>query len=146
MRLVGWLGVVTVGAVLLLTGAEGADDRRLLPADGDVKALSQKLAALEARLKLLEGAVQVSGPNVKLVSGAGLTLQAGGNIAIQSSANIGISGGGAVAMSGGGNIDIRGSTVHLNTGGRPLARVGDPVIVQGVIGQITGGSSTVFGQ
>jgi hypothetical protein len=138
MRLIGWLGVVTVGAVLLLTGAEGADDRRALPADGEVKALSQKLAALEARLRLLEGVVQVSGLNVRLVSGAGMTIQGGSGIAIQT--------GGTVAMSGGGTVDIRGATIQLNPGGRPLARMGDPVVVEGKIGQITGGSSTVLGQ
>jgi hypothetical protein len=138
MRLVGWLGVVSVGAVLLLTGAEGADDRQLLPADGEVKALSQKLAALEARLRVLEGAVQVTGSNVKLVSGAGLTIQAGSGIAIQSIGTVGIS--------GGRTVDIRGGMVQLNPGGRPLARMGDPVVVDGRLGQIMGGSSTVIGQ
>ena len=138
MKAVGWLGVVTVGAVLLLTRAEGADDKRMLPVDGEVKALSQKIAALEARLKILEGVVQVSGPNVKLVSGAGMTVQAGSNVSIQ--------GGGGVSIHGSSGVDIRGSTIQLNNGGRPLARVGDPVVVGGRAGQITAGSLTVFGQ
>ncbi len=138
MRPVGWLGVVIVGAVLLLTRAEGADDKRTLPVDGDVKALSQKIAALEARLKVLEGVVQLSGTNVKLVSAAGVTIQAGTNVLIQSAAG--------VTITGAGLVDIRGSTIQLNNGGRPLARVGDPVIVGGRTGQITAGSLTVFGQ
>lgn len=138
MRLVGWLGVVSVAAVLLLTGAEGADEKRTLLSDVEVKALSQKLAALEARLRVLEGVVQVSSLNVRIVSGAGMTIQGGTGIAIQT--------GGTVAMSGGTSVDIRGSTVQLNPGGRPLARVGDPVLVEGKLGQITGGSATVLGQ
>jgi hypothetical protein len=146
MRLLGWLGVVSVGAVLLLTGAEGADDKRLIPADAEVKALSQKVAALEARLRILEAVVQVTGNNVKLVADQGLTIQAGSNLAIRSSATLGISSSGTVGISGSGAVEVRGSTVHLNTGGRPLARMGDPVMVDGKAGQITGGSPTILAQ
>jgi hypothetical protein len=133
----GWLGVISVGAVLLLRGAEGADDKRLIPADGELKALGQKIAALEARLRILEGAVQVTGSNVKLVSSAGLTIQAATNLAIQSSANVGISGA---------FVDIRGGTVKLGSGGRPVARVGDQVACGKEIGQITTGSNTILAQ
>jgi hypothetical protein len=31
MRFAGWLGIVMVGAVLLLARAEGADEKRMLP-------------------------------------------------------------------------------------------------------------------
>ena len=137
MRMAGWLGVVSIGAVLLLRGAEGADDKRLIPADGELKVLSQKIAALEARLRAVEGVVQVTGPNVKLVSSAGLTIQAATNLAIQSSATVGISGG---------SVDIRGATVKLGSGGRPIARVGDQVACGKEIGQITTGSTTIFAQ
>jgi hypothetical protein len=138
MKVIGWLGVVTVGAALLLTRAEGADDKRMLPVDGEVKALNQRIAALEARLRILEGVVQVSGPNVKLVSGALLTMQAGTNVAIQ--------GGAAVSIHGNSGVDIRGALIQLNNGGRPLARVGDPVLVEGRLGQITAGSPTLLTQ
>src|SRR5262249_25588442 len=76
MRFAGWLGAVMVGAVLLLARAEGADEKRMAPVVDEMKALNQRIAALEARLKALEAVVQVSGPNVKVVSGAGITIQA----------------------------------------------------------------------
>ena len=145
MRMLGWLGVVSIGAVLVLRGAEGADDKRLMPADGELKVLSQKIAALEARLRVLEGVVQVTGPNVKLVSSAGLTIQATTNVAIQSSADVAIQGA-RVDISGGGNVDIRGGILLLNRGGMPLARLGDPVVVDGKNGVITGGSPTILGK
>ena len=138
MRLVGWLGVVMVGAVLLLTGAEGADERRVLSADAEGKGLSQRIAALEARLRVLEGAVQVNGPTVKIVSGAELTIKAGTNIALH--------GGSTVGILGAAGVDIRGAKVMLGPGGRPIARLGDPVLVDGKPGKITGGSSTVLAQ
>lgn len=144
MRLIGWLGVATVGAVLL-TGAEGADDKRLLPADTDVKALSQKVAALEARLRVLEGVLQVSGYNVKLVSSQSLTIQAGTNASLLSGVNTSIRGA-SVAVSGASMVDIRGGTLVLNGGARPLARVGDPVVVDGKGGQIMAGAPTILGQ
>jgi hypothetical protein len=137
MRMAGWLAIVSIGTVLLLSGAEGADDKRLVPADGELKALSQKIAALEARLRALEGVVQVTGPNVKLVSSAGVTIQAATNIAIQSSANVGISGG---------SVDIRGGTIMLGPGGRPIARMGDRVACPNGLGEIIAGSSTIFAQ
>lgn len=146
MRLVGWLGVVSVGAVLLLEGAEGADDKRPMPADTEVKALTQKVAALEARLKVLEGVVQVSGYNVKLVSSQGLTLQAGTSVALQGGTSIAIQGGSTVGVTGAAGVDIRGATLMLNGGGRPLARVGDTVVLGSQLGKITTGSPTILGQ
>lgn len=137
MRMIGWLGVVSIGAVLLLRGAEGADDKRLPPVDSEMRALSQKIAALEARLRALEGVVQITGPNVRLVSSTGLNISAATNISIHSSATVGISGG---------VVDIRGGTVMLGPGGRPVARVGDPVACGNMSGTITGGSSTIFAQ
>src|SRR5207247_690474 len=94
MRFAGWLGVVIVGAVLLLARAEGADEKRMAPVVDEMKALNQRIAALEARLKALETIVQVSGPNVKLVSGAGLIIQAGTDMAIRGGAGVSIQGAG----------------------------------------------------
>jgi hypothetical protein len=142
----GWLGVVSIGAVLLLRGAEGADDKRLPPVDSEMRALSQKVAALEARLRVLEAAVQVSGSNVKLVSSQSLTLQAGMNIAMQSGTGIAINSSNTIGISGAGAVDIRGAMVMLGPGGRPVARVGDPVACGNMPGTITGGSSTVLAQ
>jgi hypothetical protein len=139
MRFAGWLGVVIVGAVLLLARAEGADDKRAIHVDDEVKALNLKIAALEARLKALEAVVQVSGPNLKLVSPAGVTIQAGSDIAIR--------GGAGVSIQGASGVDIRGALVRLNNGSRPLARLGDSVVTgdRPGPGQITTGSPTVFG-
>jgi hypothetical protein len=138
MKAVGWLGVVMVGAVLLLARAEGADDKRMVLVDDEVKALNQRILALEARLKALEGVVQVSGPNLKLVSAAGVTIQAGTNVAIQ--------GGAGVSIQGASGVDVRGALIQLNNGSRPFARVGDSVVIGGRLGQITTGSPTVLGQ
>ena len=137
MRLAGWLGVVTIGAVLLLTRPPGAGDTRMAAADAEVTALTQKIAALEARLHALEGVVQVSGPAVKLVSATSVTIQAGTDLVIQ---------GAAVTIRGAGGVDMRGALIQLNGGGRPFARVGDSVLVGGRLGQITTGSPTVSGQ
>jgi hypothetical protein len=138
MKAVGWLGVVVVGAVLLLARAEGADECRVAAADTEVEALRGRIAALEARLKVLEGVVQISGPSIKLVSAAGMTIQAGTSIAIQ--------GGAGVSIQGASGVDVRGALIQLNNGGRPFARVGDSVVVGGRLGQITTGSPTVLGQ
>lgn len=137
MRFAGWLGVVMVGAVLLLARAEGADERRMAPVGDEIKALSQRIVALEARLKALETVVQVSGPNVKLVSGASMTIRADTNVVIQ--------GGAAVNIQGASGVDIRGALVRLNNGSRPFARVGDSVVGGERPGQIATGSPTVFG-
>jgi hypothetical protein len=155
MRFAGGLGVVIVGAVLLLARAEGADDKRAIQADDGVKALNQKIAALEARLKALEAIVQLSGPNVKLVSGAGLIIQAGTDMAIRGGAGVSIQGasgvdlraGAGVNIQGASGVDIRGAFVRLNNGSRPLARLGDSVVAgdRPGPGQITTGSPTVFG-
>ena len=138
MKAVGWLGVVVVGAALLLARAEGADEKRTIPVDDGMKALNQRVVALEARLKALEAVVQVSGANVKLASAAGMTIQAGANVAIQ--------GGAAVSIQGASGVDVRGALIQLNNGGKPFARVGDSVVIGGRLGQITTGSPTVLGQ
>jgi hypothetical protein len=155
MRFAGWLGVVIVGAVLLLARAEGADERRMAPVVDEMKALNQRIAALEARLKALETIVQVSGSNVKLVSGAGLIIQAGTDMAIRGGAGVSIQGAGGVDLragagvniQGASGVDIRGAFVRLNNGSRPLARLGDSVVAgdRPGPGQITTGSPTVFG-
>jgi hypothetical protein len=131
MRLIDWLGVAAILAMLLLPRAEGADDKRAIGLESETKALKDKIASLDARLKELERMVQASGGGLKLVSPGGLTIQGGGSVVIQ----------------GGGGVDIRGATIKLNGGGKPIARLGDPVVVQagtgGGAGQITSGSPTV---
>jgi len=139
MKAVGWLGVVTIGAVLLLARAEGADDKRMAAAvDDEVKALNQRIVALETRLKALEAVVQLSGSDVKLVSAGGVAIHAGTDIAIR--------GGAGVNIQGASGVDLRGAIVRLNNGGRPFARVGDSVMIGERLGQITTGSPTVLGQ
>ena len=108
------------------------------PVGDEMKALNQRIVALEARLKALEAVVQVSGADIKLVSAAGVIIQAGTNVAIQGGANVNIQG-----ASG---VDIRGALLRLNNGGRPFARVGDSVMIGERLGQITTGSPTVLGQ
>ena len=137
MRTVGWLAVVGVGAVLLLARAEGADEKQAQSVESEVKALSQRVAALEARLKVLEEVVQVSGNAVRIASPTGLILQAGSNVTLQ---------GVTVTIQGNSGVSLRGAQIQLNNGGRPLARVGDTVIVGERIGQITTGSPTLLGQ
>jgi hypothetical protein len=138
MKAVGWLGIVVVGAALLLARAEGADDKRTVAVDDEMKALNQRIVALEARLKALEAVVQLSGSNVKLVSAGGFTIQAGTDMAIR--------GGAGVSIQGASGVDIRGALLRLNNGGRPFARVGDSVMIGERLGQITTGSPTVLGQ
>jgi uncharacterized Zn-binding protein involved in type VI secretion len=130
MRLIGRLCFVAVLATLLLPQAEGAGDKQTVALESEVRTLRGKVAGLEARLAAIERAVQVSGGSLKLTSAGGLVIQAGGAVTIQ----------------GGGTVDLRGAALHLNGGGRPVARVGDPVVVQGSQGQITAGSPTVLVQ
>ena len=150
MRLVGQLRLVAVLAALLLAQAEGADDKRAVTLDGEVRTLRGKVAGLEARLAALERAVKVSGGSLELASAGGLVIKAGSTVAIQGGSAVTIQGGGAVTIKGGGTVDLRGAALHLNGGGRPVARVGDPVVVQGSqgqsTGQITAGSPTVLVQ
>ncbi|HEV8584902.1 MAG TPA: hypothetical protein VGT02_08010 [Methylomirabilota bacterium] len=138
MRVVGWLGVIAVLAVLLLPRAEGADDKRAVALESETKMLREKVAGLEARLKEMERVVQASGGSLKLVSGGAITIQGGGAVVIK--------GGAAVDIQGGGGVDIRGATIKLNGGAKPVARIGDTVAIQGSAGQISAGSPTVFSQ
>lgn len=97
----------------------------LIPGDGSaedkaIQMLREKVRALEARLKVPEGAVQASGGSVKLVSSGGLVIQAGGG------------------------VDIKGSLVRLNGGTKPVARAGDAATVQGPTGAVVAGSATVL--
>ena len=147
MRVVRWVGVVGVGAALLLARAEGAEEKRALPFEGgEVRALLERVAALEARLRALEQVVQVSGRNVRLVSDAGMTIQAGAGMAIRGGSDVHLQGGASVRLEGAAGVDIRGSMVRLNNGNKPIARVGDSVAGAAGAAQIVTGSPTVLSQ
>ena len=56
-----------------------------------------------------------------------------------------VQGGGTASFLGAGTTTVKGSTLSLNSGGQPVARLGDAVTVDPLSGAgvITGGSTTV---
>jgi len=117
-----------------------------------VALLQQQVQSLQAQLAALQAAVQVT-PNGMTLQGPTVTI-AGGNIQIQAQQNTAITAastltlqsGGATALQASGSLNLKGSTIVLNGGTKPLATVGSQVQVPGQpIGQIMTGSGTLMG-
>jgi len=75
---------------------------------------------LEKRVNTLESALRVTPSSVSIVSPGSITVQASGA------------------------LNLKGSLINVNNSGKPVARVGDHVIVGNSVGVITSGSPTVL--
>lgn len=94
------------------------------------------VAALEKRLAALEKAISVDP--------AGNVTIKGINVTIEANATVKIKGAATVSIDASGMVEVKGAQVKLNQGGKPLARVGDPVTVTGPVGTIIAGNPTIL--
>lgn len=70
-----------------------------------------------------------------------LTIKAN-NVTIESSGVVKIKGAATVVVEAGAVVEVKGALVKLNQGSKPLARVGDTVVVNGPTGTIVAGNPT----
>lgn len=119
-----------------------------------VKALQTQVAALTAVLKVSAAGATLQAPSITIVSADGVAIQAqrnislsaGQNLAMQAAANAAIKGSATTAIEGSGLLDLKGATIKLNGGTKPLATVGSQVqIPKQAIGQVITGSANVLG-
>lgn len=136
------------------------------PLDQQVTALQKQVAVLQAQLNALLSAVQVSEAGVVLqgrtvtIAGATIDVRSDGTLAmratnlaaevardtsLRSGFAISISSSAGTTVQAAGPVDVRGTQVRLNGGGRPVATVGSGVQTSSAgSGQVITGSSTVF--
>lgn len=90
---------------------------------------------------LEEGEVVTGIPSVgnfiKFHADGSITIQPRGNLIIEAPNGMAINIEGDVKLTATGDIDMVGSAVNLGSGGQPIARLGDSVLVDGVPGTIT---------
>lgn len=96
----------------------------------------QRIAALEKRLAALEKVVAVDQSGNVTIKASSFTLD--------SSSTVKLKGNSTLTLLANGTLEIKGSVVNLN-GGRPVARMGDTVTINGPVGIITSGNPTVMG-
>ena len=76
---------------------------------------TQKLAALEARIATLEGALNVSSSGVvTLKSASNIIIDAALNLTLKSMATTTIQASGAMTVQASGTLTLKGSTINLN--------------------------------
>jgi hypothetical protein len=129
--------------------------------DQQVAALQQQVAALQAQVNALlavvrvsnTGGVQIAAQSVEIRSDTNLVLRAGGNLygdasmnaTLRAAAALSVTSGAGLTLQSSANMDLKGSTIRLNNGGKPIATVGSLVQMQaGGGGQIVNGTQTVF--
>jgi uncharacterized protein YraI len=84
--------------------------------------------------------------NVAVRAGADLSATVGRNTSVQTGANLSLRSGAGTALQAAGSLDLKGSTILLNGGTKPVATVGSQVQMPGQpIGQVITGSPTVLG-
>lgn len=94
------------------------------------------MAALEKRLAALEKLIAVDPSGNVIVKATSFVLESSASIKLKAS--------GALMISSAGTLEIKGTAINMN-GGRPLARVGDTVVIAGPTGTIATGNPSVLG-
>lgn len=108
----------------------------LMPSRMLLSQVANPTQTLERRVAALEKVVQVAADGSVTISATKITIK--GVMAVEIAADV------AVTVKGGASVALNGAMVKLNNGGRPLARLGDPVVVGGGTGVITAGSATIL--
>ena len=94
----------------------------------EIADLQTRVIALERRVGTLESALRVTASSVSIVSPGSVSIVTPGSITLQAS----------------GLLSLRGALINMNNNGRPVARIGDQVMVGINAGVITSGSTTVL--
>lgn len=114
-----------------------------------VQALSAQVAALQSVLKVTSTGATLQAPTLSLLSINGteirsskaVSIEAGTSISSSGATTVSIRAGGSASLNSSGTLDLKGSTIKLNGGTKPIAIVGSAV----GNGQVLNGSSTIAG-
>jgi hypothetical protein len=124
-------------------------EQKIAALQQQVQALQAQLAAVQSVLKVTPTGATLQAPTLSLLSIDGTTIQsskgiaitAGVGIAMHSQAGTSIKAGSSASVEAADTMDVKGATIKLNGGGKPLATVGSAVGG----GKILTGSSTLLG-
>jgi hypothetical protein len=111
------------------------------------------LAGLEARLAALENIVKIEPDGgvtincmgkVRIKSAMSVEIEAGTTLVAKSAAGAEVNTSGALTLKTAGVANLQGALIKLNNGGKPLVRVGDPVITPMGPATVPSGATTVL--
>ncbi|HEX7767473.1 MAG TPA: hypothetical protein VF443_12220 [Nitrospira sp.] len=119
-----------------------------------IRTLETQIATLQSVLIVTPTGATLQAPTLLLQSLSGTTIRSGKSIAIDAGESIGtrsgtstfIRAGSTALVEGAGTLDLKGASIRLNGGTKPLATVGSQVQLSGQpIGQVITGSPTILG-
>lgn len=118
------------------SGRQAADAQS--PVETRLAAMEKKIAELEKQNAQLRSFITINGNSLTIKSAQAITIQAGADLLLKSSM--------MATLQAGSMAQVKGPTVRLNGGGKPVARVGDAVNVAhpSPAGKVIQGSPTVF--
>lgn len=134
--LAGAVAVSQEGVGKLPAASRDTSERRLAALERRFAATERKIAELEQQNAQLRAFITINGNSLTIKSAQALTIQAGTDLLLKSNT--------VATLQAGVTAHVKGPLVHLNGGGKPVARIGDAIQVSGPAGQIIQGSPTVF--
>lgn len=136
--------MAAVGAALVAAVAQAEPTQ--ISRIADSSALEKRVAVLEQQNAELRRFIVVNGDSLTIKTPQALSLQAGTSFDARAQTNATIRASGEGVFESTGVMKVKGATLQLNGGSRPLARVGDSVQVTlpAGNGNIKQGSATVL--
>jgi hypothetical protein len=124
-------------------------ESRIAALQQQVQVLQAQVAALQSVLKVTPAGATLQAPTLSFLSLEGIALQsnkgiavtAGTGLTMQSQAGTSIKAGSALSVDSSGTMDLKGASIKLNGGSKPLATVGSAV----GNGKVITGSPTILG-
>jgi len=132
-------------------------EQQLAALQQQVQSLQLQLSAIQSVVKISPNGTVIQAPALSFVSASGTMIQSAGPIAVRSGTDTTIESGAATALRSGGNatiqtaagmtieakgnLSVKGATMRLNDGTKPVATVGSAV----GNGAVLTGSSNLFG-
>ncbi len=152
----GTAGSASGGAALGgTTGAQVSVEQQMGLLQQRIMALESQIAMLQSVLIVTPTGTTLQAPTLLLQSLNGtiiesqknVSLRAGQHLSVDTAENLSMRTGAATTFQSGGTLDVKGSSIRLNGGTKPLATLGSQVqIVPGQsIGQVITGSPTILG-
>ncbi len=139
VMLAGAVAVSQEGVGKLPAASRDTSEIRLAALERQLAETARKVAELEQQNSQLRAFITINGNSLTIKSTQALTIQAGADLLLKSNT--------VATLQAGNSAHLKGPTVQLNGGGKPVARVGDQVLVPqppGPHGQVIQGSPTVF--
>lgn len=124
-------------------------DQQLAALQQQVQALQAQVAALQSVLVVTPTGATLQALNLTVSSPQGVVIQSQKNVAItagmtmnfQSGTSLSMKGNTIATVEGAGGLNLRGATVKLNNGSKPMATLGSAVAG----GKVVSGSATILG-